>query len=86
MTRPPAPSDDHDLPQPGNAGVARAPGSREDRLRATLRANLARRKAQARTRAGGDAGMDGMPEGPDAPGADAATPITTARPKAPPED
>ena len=37
--------------KPGKGGAKAAPETREERLRAALRANLARRKAQARGRA-----------------------------------
>ena len=40
---------------PTPPGKGRAPESREDRLKAALKANLARRKAQARARAQGEA-------------------------------
>ncbi len=34
----------------GDKGAAKAPQTREDRLKAALRANMARRKAQAKAR------------------------------------
>ncbi|WP_304615615.1 hypothetical protein [Paracoccus sp. (in: a-proteobacteria)] len=40
------------------SGTGTEQTSREDRLREALRANLQRRKAQARARAGGAAGSD----------------------------
>ena len=60
--------------EPGHpaAGRAEAPSDRAARRRArqaeALRANLRRRKAQARARTGGEGG-DGPPDGNDAPGA-----------------
>ena len=38
------------------------PSGREDRLKAALKANMARRKAQARKRAAQDAGAAGQPQ------------------------
>lgn len=35
----------------GDKGAAKTPPSREDRLKAALKANMAKRKAQARSRA-----------------------------------
>ncbi|WP_124086162.1 hypothetical protein [Pseudogemmobacter humi] len=39
--------------------------AREDRLKAALKANMARRKAQARARTAGEAGGGEEPGGPD---------------------
>ena len=54
---------DRKTPKSTPAGSARAEaGSREDRLKAALKANLARRKAQARARSAAtepEAGADG---------------------------
>ncbi|WP_091296103.1 hypothetical protein [Gemmobacter aquatilis] len=58
-------SDPDDLPSrsagPGPKPARKAPGgenTREDRLKAALKANMARRKAQARARAEGAAGNE----------------------------
>ncbi|AHM05799.1 hypothetical protein roselon_03545 [Roseibacterium elongatum DSM 19469] len=45
--------------QPAKSGAARQAGDREARLKAALKANLARRKAQARKRAGPATDNDG---------------------------
>jgi hypothetical protein len=53
-------SENPDAPSPGQKGAAKAPGrrdappeaTREDRLKAALKANMGRRKAQARARSG----------------------------------
>lgn len=61
-----------DRRRPGTGGNDGEAGSREDRLRAALRANLARRKAQARARSdrnapetGNDAAESGEDTGGD---------------------
>ncbi len=51
MTRRPPPSAPEDRPARTDTGAAGAARAREERLKAALKANMARRKAQARGRA-----------------------------------
>jgi hypothetical protein len=61
------PSGTEDGAAPGRrGGPAPADGARAERLTQALRANLARRKAQARARRAGDAAVDAA--GPEEPG------------------
>ncbi len=45
-----------DMPKPGKPAKPAAAMTREDRLKAALKANMARRKAQAKARIGADDG------------------------------
>jgi hypothetical protein len=47
----------------GQGAPKKAPQSREDRLKAALKANMSKRKAQARARAAGDAGTTEQDKG-----------------------
>ena len=58
---PPHPSGHPPEPQRKGRGPQKAPAAptREDRLKAALKANMARRKAQAKARTAGSGGSDG---------------------------
>lgn len=73
MTRRLPPSSAERPPRPASGGA------RDRRLKAALKANLGRRKAQARAREGADADGAAGPEAPDAPPPDS---LETAAPGA----